>query len=121
MLVAKTVVAPDFVVFTSATCEMVVMTRALEEVPLLFDESGSVVVALLDAVLVSEPLVGTVTMTVKFVVAPMAKFAMVGQMMVPSALVPPDEALTNVTFVGNRSLTITFVEISGPRFVTVMV
>ena len=118
---AETIAAPLLVVFTSAMGVTVVMTFALEEEPSLFDASGSVEVAVLDAMFVNEPLAGAVTVTVKFVVAPTAKFVIVGHQTVPLPFVPLLEALTNVPLVGNRSLTITFVAMSGPRLVTVIV
>ena len=78
--------------------------------------------AVLDTMLVNErPVLGAVMVTVKLVVAPAAKFVIVGHVTVPLPLVPPLVALTNVTLVGNRSLTMTFVPELGPRLVTVMV
>ena len=121
MLVSYTLAAPDLVVFTSAICNIVEMTFALDDEPSLFDASGSEEVAVLETVLVIEPLLGAVTVTVKFVVAPRAKFVIVGHQTVPLPLVPLLVALTNVTFVGRRSLTITLVAVFGPRLVTVMV
>src|SRR5262245_38033421 len=97
------------------------MTLALEEEPSLLDESGSGVVAVLDTMLVNDPLLGAVTTTVKFVVAPMAKFVIVGHQTVPLPLVPPLEALTKVALVGKRSERKSVVEMSGPMLVTVMV
>ena len=77
--------------------------------------------AVLDAVFVNEPLLGAVTVTVKFIVAPRAKLVIVGHQTVPLPLVPPLVALTKVTFVGSRSLTMTLVAMSGPMLVTVIV
>ena len=122
MLVAETVAAPLLVVFTSAMGVTVVMTLALEEEPSLFEVSGSLVVFVLETVLVNEtPVLSAVMMTVKFVVAPTAKLVIVGHQTVPLPLVPLLVALTKVTFVGRRSLTMTLVAMSGPMFVTVMV
>ena len=121
MLVAVTVDAPLLVVFTSAMRVTAVVTLALEEEPSLLEASGSVEVAVLDTVLVSEPLLGAVTVTVKLVVKPTAQLVIVGHQTVPLPLVPPLVALTKVLFVGNRSLTTMLVAMSGPRLVTVMV
>ena len=121
MLDAVTVVAPVLVVFTSAIVEMAVITFALAEEPSLLEASGSVEVAVLDTVFVIEPLLGAVTMTVKLVVDPATKLVIVGHVTVPLPLVPPLVALTKVTFVGRRSLTITLVAVFGPKFVMVMV
>ena len=122
MLVSLMVVKPDLVVFTSAISKTVVMALALDEEPSLFDASGSVVVFVLETMLVNErPLLGAVMVMVKFVVAPTAKFVIVGHQTVPLPFVPLLEALTKVTLVGNRSLTTTLVAMSGPMFVTVMV
>ena len=109
------------VVFTSAMGVTVVVTLALLELPSLFDASGSVEVAVLDTALVSEPLLGAVTVTVKLVVKPTAQLVRVGHQTVPLPLVPPLVALTKVTVPGNTSLTTMLVAVFGPRFVTVMV
>ena len=122
MLVSYTLAAPLLVVLMSAISRTVVMAFALEDEPSLFDVSGSVVVFVLETVLVNErPLLGAVMISVKFVVAPTAKLVIVGHVTVPLPLVPPLVALTNVTFVGSRSLTMTFVAMSGPMLVTVIV
>ena len=122
MLVAVAVVAPLLVVFTSAIGVTEVITLAFDEEPSLFDASGSVEVAVLDTMLVNErPVLGAVMVTVKFVVAPATKFVSVGHQTVPLPFVPLLVALTKVTFVGNRSLTMTLVALFGPMFVTVMV
>ena len=122
MLVSYTLAAPLLVVFTSAISKTVVMALALDEEPSLFDVSGSVVVFVLETMLVKErPLLGGVMVMVKFVVAPTAKFVIVGHQTVPLPFVPLLVALTKVTFVGNRSLTMTLVALFGPMFVTVIV
>src|SRR5438093_1147835 len=97
------------------------MTLAEEEEPSLLDAVRSVEVAVLETVLVSEPLVGAVTVTVKLVVNPMAQLVMVGQVTAPLPLVPPLEALTKVALEGRLSLTMMFVAVLGPWLVTVMV
>src|SRR5215831_16694743 len=100
----------------------VVMTFALEEEPSLFEASGSEDVAVLETTLVKErPVLGAVIVTVKFVVAPTAKLAIVGHHTVPLPLVPPLDALTKVTLVGSKSLTMTLVAVLGPRLVIVTV
>ena len=121
MLVAATVAGPVLVVFTSAMARTAVMTLALSAVPSLLAALGSMEVAVLSAMFVSEPLAGAATVTVKLVVKPATKFVIVGQITVPLLLVPPPEALTKVALVGNRSLTMTLVALLGPRFVTVRV
>ena len=67
------------------------------------------------------PFAGIVTMTVKFVVARFVKVVRVGHVTTPVVKIPPADALTNVTPVGNVSRTMTLVEMDGPRFVTVSV
>ena len=84
MLVPHTLAAPVLVVITSAICRTVVATRALVEVPSLFEPLGSMVVAVLEARLVNTPLAGAVTVTVKLVVAPALSVAMVGHDTSPS-------------------------------------
>ena len=122
MLVAETVAAPLLVVFTSAMGVTVVMTLALEDEPSLFEASGSVEVAVLDTVLVNErPVLGAVMVMIKLVVALARKLVIVGQIIDPLLFVPPLVALTKVVLVGNRSLTMTFVALFGPMFVTVIV
>ena len=121
MLVARTVAAPLLVVFTSAMGVMAVTTLPVEVEPSLLAAFGSVDVAVLDTTLVREPLAGAVTVTVKLVIAPRVNSASAGHQTVPLPLVPPLEALTKATFVGNRSLTTTLVASFGPRFVIVMV
>ena len=118
---AITVAAPLLVTLRSATGVTAVTTFAPESEPLLFEASGSVVVAVLEATLVSEPLVGAVTVTVKLVIAPAARFVTAPHQTVPFPLVPSPDALTKTVFVGNKSLTTTLDAVFGPRFVTVMV
>src|SRR5262245_60090277 len=99
-----------------------VTALAPEDEPLLFEASGSVDEAVLEAVLVMEPPVaGAVMVTVKLVVAPATKFVRAGHHTVPLPFVPLLEALTNVVLVGSRSLTMMLVASFGPRFVTVTV
>ena len=67
---AETVAAPLLIVFTLATGVMSVRTLALESVPLLLDATGSLVVAVLDTVLVIDPLVSARMVSVKLVLEP---------------------------------------------------
>ena len=72
------------------------------------------------ATFVSEPLVGAVTIKVRFVVW---LFVMAPKLHVtkPALVVPPPVALTNVTPTGNVSVTVTLLAVDGPKFVTLMV
>ena len=121
MLVAKTVVAPLLVVFTSAYCRTVVTNLPFE--PSLSEGTRSSVSAVLETVFVTTPLSGAVTVMVKLVNAPASSVGRVGQTTVPKSksLVPSLEALTNVTFVGNRSVTMRLVAVLGPKLVTEIV
>ena len=121
MLPAITLVEPVLVVATLAWGVTVVVTLAEEEEPLLFEASGSLVVEVLDTVLVNGPLTGAVMVTVKLVVAALAKLVMVGHVTTPALFVPPLDALTNVAPAGNVSLTTTLLAVDRPRFVTVIV
>src|SRR3954464_6556393 len=118
---ARTVVLPVLVMATSACGVTVVLTREPMLEPSLLDGTGSPVLELAEAVLVKEPLAGALTVTVKLVVAPLARPAMEGQFTVLPLKSPPPEALTNVTFKGRLSLTTTLLAVDGPRFVTVIV
>ena len=80
---------------------------------------GSPVAAVQELMFVSVPLAGTVTVTVKFVVAPFARLTRVGQVTTPVVKIPPAEALTNVTPAGNVSRTTTFEDVEPPRLVVV--
>lgn len=121
MTPASTLVEPVFVVATSAEGVMGVMTFAAAALPLLFDASGSPVSDVLETTLVNVPLACAVMVTVKFVVAALAKFVIVGQVMIPLFSVPPLEALTKVAPEGKVSITTTLLAVDGPRLVTVMV
>src|SRR5689334_17134082 len=107
---------------TSARGMTVVRTSAPGAVPLLLLGFGSAVVAVLaatfDKIAAS---VGAVTLTVKFVVAPMGRTESTGQPTTPPALVPPLLALTKVAKPGNVSATATPVAAEGPMLVIVMV
>ena len=99
----------------------VVRTWALVVEPLLFAAVGSKVPAVpLTTLLNVALLAGAVTVTVKLVVAALAKLVSV-QFTTPLLLVPPPEALTNVTPAGSVSLTTTLVAVLGPRLVAVIV
>ena len=89
--------------------------------PLLFAAMGSKVPAVLLTTLLNVALLaGAVTVTVKLVVAALAKLVSV-QFTTPLLLVPPPEALTKVLLVGKVSLTTTLLAVEGPRLVTVIV
>jgi len=88
---------------------------------LLLAGLGSAVPDVAEAVLVNEPLVGAVTVTVKVVEAPLARLAMAGKVTMPLLLIPPPEAETKVTAAGKLSITTTLLAVEGPLLVTVMV
>ena len=111
-------VGPLLVVFTSAEGVTVVRTMALVELPLLFEASGSKVEAVPAATLVSVPLPGAVTVTVKLV---LVTFVIAGHVTTPAEEPPPPDALTKVALGGSVSLTTMFVALFGPRLVKVMV
>ena len=71
------------------------------------------------AMLVTEPVTGAVTVTVRFVTWLLLKFAML-QVKMPLLVTPFPLALTKVTFAGNVSVTMTLVAADGPKFVTAM-
>ena len=106
---------------SAKVADTVVMTLADADDPLLFDGTGSLVSEVLETVLVTEPPTGSVTTTVKLVNAALAKLVKVGHVTTPALVVPPLEALTNVTFAGRTSLTTTLLAVEGPRLVTVIV
>ena len=69
------------------------------------------------AVLVSEPLAGAVTVTVRLLTWPLASVPRL-QLTMPLVFTPPPVALTNVTPKGNVSVTVTLTALEGPKFVT---
>jgi hypothetical protein len=83
----------------------------------LFVELGSPVGELTAATLVSEPLAGAVTVTVRLLTWPLVNVPNV-QLTTPLLLAPPPVALTNVTPRGNVSVTVTLLALDGPKFVT---
>jgi hypothetical protein len=101
---------------TSATGVTVVMTGGV----MLFVEFGSPVGELTAATLVSEPLAGAVTVTVRLLTWPLVKVPRL-QLTTPLVLAPPPLALTNVTPSGNVSVTVTLLALDGPKFVTEIV
>ena len=72
------------------------------------------------AVLVSEPLVGAVTVKVILLTWPLVNVPKV-QLTTPLLFNPPPVALTNVTLAGNVSVTTTLLAADGPKFVTEIV
>jgi hypothetical protein len=86
----------------------------------LFVELGSPVGELTAATLVSVPLAGTVTVTVRLLTWPLANVPKL-QLTTPLVLTPPPVALTNVTLAGRVSVTITLPALDGPKFVTEIV
>src|SRR2546425_1048444 len=109
LLVALTLAGPVFVVSLSACGTTVLMTFDEAAVPLLLGAFVSEVVEVLEIMFVKvPPLIGGVTVRVKFVTAPLVNAVMVGQVTTPLLLVPPSEALTNSAPVGNTSLTTMF-------------
>jgi len=72
------------------------------------------------AMFVMVPAYGAVTVTIKFVVTPLARVPKV-QFAMPAFVVPPPLALTKTTFVGSTSLTTTLLADDGPELVTVIV
>ena len=77
-------------------------------------------VAVLETVLVNEPLPGAVRVTVKLVLVFAARLNAV-QVTAPLLLLPPLEALKNAAPTGIVSVTATLVEVLGPALVTVRV
>src|SRR5437763_854035 len=86
----------------------------------LLVEFESVVEELTLAVLVSEPLAGAVTTTVRLLVWPLARFPRF-QFTTPLLFTPLPLALTNVTDAGKVSVTTTLLAIDGPKLVTEIV
>src|SRR5438270_8762 len=86
----------------------------------LLVEFKSVVGELTLAVLVSEPLAGAVTTTVRLLTWPLARSPRL-QFTTPLLFTPLPLALTKVTVAGKVSVTTTLVAMDGPRFVTEMV
>src|SRR5260221_13161805 len=69
------------------------------------------------AVLLSVPLSGAITSTVRFVVALTAKVPS-DQLTIPALVVPPPDAPANVTPAGSASVTTTPTASDGPKFGT---
>ena len=116
MLTAKTVAAPVFPNCKSASGVTVVMTL----VEVLFKMLVSVVGEVTFATFVSEPLAGAVTVTVTLLTcndASVPKFHTTN----PPPTTPPPLALTEVTLLGNVSVTTTLLADDGPKFVTEIV
>src|SRR5882724_1857889 len=86
----------------------------------LLVEFGSLVGELTLAVLVSEPLVGAVTTTVRLLTWPLARLPRL-QLTTPLLFTPLPLALTKVTDAGKASVTTTLLATDGPKFVTEMV
>jgi hypothetical protein len=116
LLLASTFAAAVLPKPTSATGATVVMTGAVT----LFVELGSPVGVLTLAVLVSEPLAGAVTVTVRLLTWPLANVPKL-QLTTPLLLAPPPVAETKVTPSGNVSVTTTLLALDGPKFVTEIV
>ncbi len=116
-----TVAGPALVVTTSATW-ITVVTRAAAADPLLLAGVGSTLVDVLAAMLSSVPDAGVVTVTVRVVVAPLARVAIAGHVTtLPAPSTPPPEALTNVAVAGNVSTSRMPAAWPAPAFRTVSV
>ena len=76
------------------------------------------VVAVLAAMLISMPSAGAVTVTVKFVTAPLSRRASV-HVTTPLLRLPPSEALTKVAPKGSVLLSTTLAAGEGPALATV--
>src|SRR5258705_9586553 len=98
---------------TSATGVTPVITGGVR----LLVEFGSLVGELTVAVLVSEPLAGTVTTTVRLLIWPLARLPRL-QLTTPLLLTPLPLALTKVTVAGKLSVPTTPLATDGPRVVT---
>src|SRR5437762_1381106 len=72
------------------------------------------------AVLVSEPLAGAVTTTVRLLTWPLARLPRL-QLTIPPLFTPLPLALTNVTDAGKVSVTTTLLATDGPKLVTEIV
>ena len=105
--------APDLPTARSAIVVTIVTTGGVT----LFVGIGSGVGEPRLATFVSEPLVGAVTVTVRLLVAPFASVPRFHVTRFPF-VVPLPLALTNVTFAGSESVTMTPVAVDGPLFVT---
>src|SRR5258705_7196229 len=101
---------------TSATGVTPVITGGVR----LLVEFGSLVGELTLDVLVSEPLAGAVTTTVKLLIWPLARLPRL-QLTTPLLFTPLPLALTNSTDSGKASATTTLLATDGPKLVTEMV
>ena len=116
MLFASTVAGPIFPTAKFATGVTVVVTGGVT----LFVGVGSGVGEPVVAKFVNVPLAGGVTVTVTlltWLLASVPKF----QITLLPFIVPPPVVPTNVTPIGNASVTVTLLALDGPKFVTVMV
>ena len=116
MLPAMTLAAALLVMATSAAAVTLVITGGV----VLLVGLGSPVGLFTLATLVSVPLAGALTVTVKLLAWPLAN-APKFQLTTPALLLPLPLALTKVTPAGRLSVTDNDVAVEGPRFVTVMV
>ena len=116
MLLARTLAAAVLPSPMSATGVTVVTTGGV----ILFVLFGSPVGEVTLAMLVSEPLAGAVTVTLKLVTCPLARLPKV-QVTTPTILMPPPLADTKVTPAGKVSVTVTLLALDGPKFVTLIV
>ena len=116
MLEANTVAAADLPAPMLAIGVTVVVTGGVT----LLVEMGSTVGELTLAVFVNEPFAGAVTVTVTLLIAPFVRLPKFHDTM-PELFTPPPVALTNVTVVGNVSVTVTLLAVEGPKFVTEIV
>src|SRR5258706_12359565 len=101
---------------TSATGVTPVITGGVR----LLVEFGSLVGELILAALVSEPLAGAVTTTVRLLIWPLARSPKL-QLTTPLLFTPLPLALTKVTDAGKASVTTTLLAMDGPRLVTEIV
>src|SRR5258706_51275 len=101
---------------TSATGVTPVITGGVR----LLVEFGSLVGELILAALVSEPLAGAVTTTVRLLIWPLARLPRL-QFTIPLLLTPLPLSLTNVTETGKVSVTTTLLATDGPMLVTEIV
>src|SRR6266851_4223716 len=101
---------------TSATGVTLVVTGGVT----LLVEFGSLVGELTLAELLSEPLAGAVTRTVRLLTWPLARLPRL-QFTTPLLFTPLPLALTKVTVAGNVSVTVTLIAVDGPKLVTEIV
>src|SRR5664279_4086110 len=101
---------------TSATGVTLVTTGKVR----LLVELGSPVRVFTVAMLVSEPLAGAVTVTVRLLTWPLVRAPKV-QLITPLLFKPPLLALTKVTLAGRLSVTTTLLAVEGPKLVTEIV